>query len=226
MPDTLLLAFALGFVTASPIGPVGLLCLRRTLAQGGLAGLYSALGIASAYSLWAYAVIHGLSALSGWIRQEEILLQAGIGLFFLLYGLHAVFNSPDTCYPTLQRKGGAAEFLSTFLVVLLNPGTFLMFSALFALFGIARNSQGPFESLETALSVFAGSIAFWILVTRLIYRVRDSLQESLYPSVHRLASQVILAFGAAILLYSLHGGLAAGASQSRDNPRNAAIQRR
>lgn len=226
MPDTVLLAFALGFAAASPVGPVGLLCLRRTLAQGGTTGLYSALGVASAYALWSYVAIHGLSALSGLVEEEEILLQTGIGLFFLLYGLHTLFNAPDTRYPVPQRKDAAAAFLSTFLIVLLNPATFLTFSALFALFGVARNSLGPFASLETALSVFAGAAAFWVLVTRLIQCVRGGVRDVLYQWVHRLASQVILAFGLAILVYSVYGAVAAGTLHAREGARSAAMLRR
>ncbi len=207
MQKALLLSFTLGFVTASPVGPVGLLCLRRTLARGVRTGMASALGIALAYAFWSYVAIHGLVNVSDWVERERTILQTAIGLFFLLYGVRALFNTPNTRYHTLHRKGRAAELLSTFLVVFLNPATFIMFSALFALFGIAQSYFGLAESLEVASSVFAGAMAFWLLVTQVLQRADGGTRDSLYHSVSHKSAYGIMLFSLAILLYRLHGSL-------------------
>jgi threonine/homoserine/homoserine lactone efflux protein len=138
MPKILLLSFALGFVTASPIGPIGLLCLRRALTRGGSAGIISAVGIACAYAFWSFVAVHGLRSVSDWIAQERELLQVAIGLFFVLLGLHGIFNTPTTNYPRLQNNSAMTQFGSTFFVVFLNPMTFSMFSVLFTLLGLVR----------------------------------------------------------------------------------------
>jgi threonine/homoserine/homoserine lactone efflux protein len=176
--------------------------MRRTLSRGVATGLISALGIACAYAFWSFVAVHGLVAASHWIEQEKFLLQSGIGLFFLLYGLHGIFNTPSTDYPTLQRRGGAAEFLSTFLVVFLNPTTFIMFSALFTLFGIGKSTHyGLLDSLEIALVVFTGVIAFWLLVAQVVRCVRERIHDSSFNLAARLSSWTIALFGAAILLH-------------------------
>jgi threonine/homoserine/homoserine lactone efflux protein len=138
----LFLSSVIGFLAASPIGPMGLLCLRRTFFQGVSSGLVSALGISTAYLLWAYATIHGVSSVAHWIEQNKHPLEAAIGLLFFLYGLHALYKSRGAACPVLRRKSGPAEFFSTFLVVLLNPSTFVMFTALFTLFGVAKPPPG------------------------------------------------------------------------------------
>jgi threonine/homoserine/homoserine lactone efflux protein len=210
MENTLVLAFSLGFITASPIGPIGLLCLRRTLSRGIATGLVSALGISCAYAFWSFVAVHGVVAASHWIEQEKILLQFVIGLFFLLYGMHSIFNTPSTDYPTLQRRGGIAEFLSTFLVVFLNPTTFIMFSALFTLFGIAKSHYGLLESLEIALVVFTGAIVFWLVVTQVVQRARESIHDASFSLVAHLSSYAIVLFGSAILLDCLYNYLYPG----------------
>lgn len=208
MQGALLLGFALGFVTASPVGPIGLLCLRRTLSRHDATGLISALGISTAYAFWSYVAIHGLASVSHWIAQERNLLQAAIGLFFLLYGLHGIFNGPSASYATLGGRTGISEFLSTFLVVFLNPATFLTFSALFTLFGMAKSDMGLVDSLEVALTVFAGSITFWIGITHVVQRTR-SVNDSIFASIAHLSSYAIALFGLGVLLYCLHGYLTA-----------------
>ena len=170
MEKALMLGFVFGFTTASPIEPVGLLCLHRVVSKGILSGLLSALGISCAYAFWTYAAVHGLSSISYWIEKEILLLEIAIGLFFLLYRLHGLFNTPNSDYPILEQKKGIAEFISTFLVVLLNPTTFIMFSALLALFGIAKKHYDLIESLEISSSVFVGAISFWVVITQIIQK--------------------------------------------------------
>lgn len=207
MLNALILSFALGFVTASPVGPVGLLCLRRTVTRGARTGLASALGIALAYGFWSFAAVHGLVSLSGWVEQEENLLQTVVGLFFLFYGVHAVFNTPNTRYHRLPGKGRAAEFLSTFLVVFLNPATFITFSALFALFGIVHSDFGLDEAVAVAVAVFAGAAAFWLVVAHFLERVGGRTRDRLYDVLAHKSAYVIMLFGLGIVLYRLHDGV-------------------
>lgn len=207
MQKVLLLSLLLGFFTASPVGPAGMLCLRRTLACGAATGLTSALGIACAYAFWSYAATHGLAAVAHWIDQEKAVLNTGIGLFFLLYGLHGVFNAPSTRYHRIRYKGRLAEFITTFLVVFLNPVTFVMFSALFALFGIAQSHFGFAESVEVAFAVFIGSMIFWIVISHIIETNKARVHHDFYRTVSRASSIAIVLFGSGILLYRVLGPL-------------------
>ena len=204
MEKALVLGFFLGFILSSPLGPMGLICLRRTLTRGRSAGFTSALGISCAYAFWSYIAIHGLTTVSHWIEQEKTILEFAIALFFFLYGLHGIFNTPSTYYPTLQNKDKAAGFLSTFLVVFLNPSTFIMFAVLFTLFGITKIHYDLFDSIKTALSVFSGSIVFWIILSQILHKIRKKLNDSIYLSISQISSYVIMIFGIIILLLCLY----------------------
>lgn len=203
MNYALLNGFVLGFITSSPLGPVGMLCLRRSLSIGPLSGLISASGISCAYALWAYTVIHGLTSLSLFFEQEKQLLELAIGLFFILYGLNGMMNTPSTRYPTLKRrKKRYAEFLSTFLVVFLNPGTCIMFSVLFTLVGISRSNPDWVASARIALAVFIGSMCFWLIMSGLVHRTRHKMDRTLLHKVANVSSCLILGFGCLVLAYA------------------------
>lgn len=207
MRVAIFLSFVIGFFAASPVGPMGLLCLRRTLSQGFTSGIVSALGISCAYAFWAFTAAHGVASFSHWIEQEKQALELAIGLFFSLYGLHGIFNTPNIDYPALQRKGRLAEFFSTFFVVLINPTTFLMFTALFTLFGIAKSHFDAIDSLEIALSVLVGALMFWLAVSHIIHAIRKNLEDSIFKRISQVSAFVIMIFGIVILLYSLIGGV-------------------
>lgn len=204
MERAIITGFFLGIILASPLGPMGLICLKRTLNHGPTSGFTSALGISCADALWVYVIIHGLTTVSHWFEQNEIILEIVIALFFILYGLHGIFNTPDTNYPTLQNKDRASGFLSTFLVVFLNPSTFISFALLFTLFGITKIRYGFYNSVIIAASVFAGSIMFWFALTQFLHRMRKIINESIYSTISNISSYVIMVFGIVILIVGLY----------------------
>jgi len=204
MQDILLPGFSIGFVAASPVGPIGLLCLCRTLARGIAAVLISAPGVAFAYGFWSFAAVRGVVAVSHWFVGERAPLQLVIGLFFLLYGVHGTLNKPaaDDC-PELRRRRGIGEFMSTFPFVLQNPATFIMFSALFAPFGIVNDHYGLLESLEIALTTFAGAAGFWLVVAQVVERARADSHDASSGFLVRLSLHAIALIGTAICVYRL-----------------------
>lgn len=206
MTAALLASFAIGFVAASPAGPMGLLCLRRVLSAGGTSGTLSALGIACAYGFWAFVAASGVAAIAGWIEPVRRPLEVGVGLFFFLYGLHAVVNRPTTDYPALEVRG-FKEFLSTFSVVFLNPATLAMFAALFSIFGVLSGHAGLVHSLGVGLSVFLGAAVFWACIILVASHMRRRLSARFFGRVRRYSAIAILLFGAAILLRAVVAAL-------------------
>lgn len=201
MAKALFLSFIIGFLAASPLGPIGLLCMRRVLSKGITSGILSALGISFAYAFWSYVSIHGLAMFSYWIERERHPLEIAIGLFFVLYGLNAFFNSPKTEYPKMNSNGGFMLFFSTFLVVFLNPATFVLFSALFTLFGIAKKHFGLLDSMQIALFVFAGTMTFWIAASYLIQNIKSRIDNTFFRKISLVSALAIMAFGMLILLH-------------------------
>ena len=175
MSKIYLLSFFLGFILSSPLGPIGLICLRRTFTGGRKSGLISALGISVAYGFWSFGALHGVKSIAYWIEQEKFILGLIIGIFYLFYGLHGIFNDPLTSYTPIKKNDRATEFFSTFLVVFLNPGTFVMFVIYFALFGVSNIRYTLLETIAVALFIFIGSIVFWLILTQLLHHVKKKI---------------------------------------------------
>jgi threonine/homoserine/homoserine lactone efflux protein len=199
MPRALLVSFGLGFLMAAPIGPMGLLCLRHALMRGMRACLLSALGISSGYALWTFVVIHGRFGVVQWMDEEGALLRGAVGLFLLCNGVHGLANPNRAIEEGATRDAGLAAFGATFFVVLANPATLLMFSAMFALFGFADAHFDALQAFEVAAAVFGGAIAFWIGLSTAVTRRRRSLGPAAVHSLARATSSAIVALGVAIL---------------------------
>lgn len=207
MERALITGFFLGIILSSPIGPMGMVCLRRTLTRGPGSGFTSALGISCADAFWAFIVTHGLAVISRWLEQGRTVLEISIALFFILYGLHGIFNPPKICHSTLQKNDNAVGFLSTFLIVFLNPGTFFSFVLMFTLFGITKSHYGLFNSILITAAVFTGSAAFWFTTIQLLHRIRKSINESIYEKTSHISSYLIMVLGIITLLAGLYGNL-------------------
>ncbi|HTJ00436.1 MAG TPA: LysE family transporter [Dongiaceae bacterium] len=204
MAHAVLLSFAVGFFTASPLGPIGLLCLRRALFQSYLTGMLSALGIASAYFFWAFATVRGLASFASWIESEQVPLELGIGVFFLLYGLNAILNPSRPDQPAAPKPAsGVVAFGSTFLVVFLNPVTFFMFTAGFTVLGIAKGHARQRDALEIAAAVFLGAVLFWLSACYVAGHLKRKLGDGFFQKLHRISAFIIVAFGVILLMRAM-----------------------
>ncbi|MDP2137386.1 MAG: LysE family transporter, partial [Candidatus Didemnitutus sp.] len=137
----ILTGLIIGFAIAVPVGPIGFLCLRRTLIYGRWTGLVSGLGAATADAFYGLVAALGLTAVSAFLMQIENWLHLGGGLFLLFLGLKTALARPpaaessSTPMPPKQR-GALAAFFSTFVLTLASPATILAFVAIFAGLGL------------------------------------------------------------------------------------------
>lgn len=188
----------LGFAVAAPVGPIGLLCIQRTLAQGQRYGLASGLGAATADALYGSVAAFGLTLASSFLLAQRPLLALAGGLFLCYLGVRTVLASGPG--PASAVGGGnlAGAYLSTFALTLMNPMTILAFVAIFSGLGLAV--QGDYAAAGLAvIGVFIGSAVWWLLLSSAVGLLQGRLGPGLLGWVNRLAGVVILAFGAAAL---------------------------
>src|SRR6185312_8691316 len=122
----------LGFSIAAPVGPIGVLCIRRTLAGGRLVGLLSGLGAATADACYGAIAAFGLTAVSSRLVGHQDALRIVGGLFLLYLGIRTFFAAPAQTAKSGQRRQLLSNYLSTLGLTLTNPTTILSFVALFA----------------------------------------------------------------------------------------------
>lgn len=191
----------LGFSIAAPVGPIGILCIRRTLEQGRVAGLVTGLGAASADALYGCVTAFGLSLVVQFLVGAQTWLRLAGGAFLLYLGAHSFFARPAASGAGAGRRFGlGGAYFSTLGLTLSNPATLFSFLAIFVSVGVAGPGQSPAGAAWLVLGVFSGSALWWLILSGLVSLLRERIGERALTWINRLAGLALAAFGLAILL--------------------------
>jgi threonine/homoserine/homoserine lactone efflux protein len=204
-PTLLIRGFVLGFTIAAAVGPISLLCIRRTLAEGRLVGLVSGLGVATADATYGAIAAFGLTAVTALLVGGGRVLGL-IGGAFLLWLAWRTFRAVpvEAAANGPARRGGlAGAYLSTLGLTLTNPMTILSFAALFAGFGVTGGDAAG-ATLLTA-GVFLGSAAWWVVLVGTVGAFRTRITTAGLRRVNRASGLLIGAFGIIALVSAAVG---------------------
>ncbi|MEW5938442.1 MAG: LysE family transporter [Chloroflexota bacterium] len=196
MPPVFLQGLLLGFSIAAPVGPIGVLCIRRALAEGRATGFLSGLGAATADMLYGSIAAFGLTALSSLLIEQRFWLGLLGGLFLAYLGVKTFLAKPADRAASSGRAGRAGRagaYLSTFLLTLANPMTILSFTAMFA--AMQFDLEGSASAATLVAGVFLGSAAWWLTLSLLVGLFRERFTPAWMRWVNRLSGLVILGFG-------------------------------
>ncbi len=188
-------AVMLGVSVAAPVGPMAVLCIRRTLADGQLSGLVTGMGIATADAFYGCLAGLGIKTLSDLLLGYRAWLQLLGGIFLCYLGIQAILSPPARKAATGHKVGLAGAYGSALALTLANPMTILTFAAIFAGLGVAHGGEGYASSVLVVLGVFLGSALWWLLLTTAGGLARGRLPEGVLRWTNRASGGVILAFG-------------------------------
>mgnify|MGYP001126631694 CR=1 FL=1 len=196
----LLRGMVVGFSIAAPVGPIGVLCIRRTLASGRAVGFASGLGAATADAVYGCIAGFGLTLISGALIDGQFWLRLVGGLFLCYLGIRSFLTQPAERAASAERTGLVGAYVSTFFLTLTNPMTMLSFAAVFAGLGIA-DARGNYGSAALlVLGVFTGSVLWWLGLSGAVSLFRSRLSVHALRWVNRISGVVILGFGLAAIL--------------------------
>lgn len=182
-----------GFLLAATVGPMWVLCFRRTLAQGALAGFVSGMGIAVADGLYGAVAAFGLTAISGLLLQHAFWIGLAGGAFLVYLGIKILVANPALDGQEEQAVSHPKAFLSTLGLTLANPPTILAFVAIFAGLGLASSADYGAASL-VVLGVFLGSASWWVLLAAGAGWLRRRMGPRLFRVIHVVSGLTILGF--------------------------------
>lgn len=185
----------LGFSIAAPVGPIGVLCIRRTLADGRLTGFLSGLGAATADMLYGAIAAFGLTTVMNILVDLQFWLHAGGGFFLLYLGLRTFFADPAPESAPSNATGWLGAYASTFLLTVTNPVTILAFLGMFSAILPADGPSGPAASARLVLGVFLGSSAWWLVLSGLVGLLREKFTPAWMKWVNRLSGVIVFGFG-------------------------------
>jgi threonine/homoserine/homoserine lactone efflux protein len=187
---------AIGLAIAAPVGPIGVLCIRRSLNDGLLAGLVSGLGAALADAVYGAVAGFGLTSLSLFLLDYQAAIRGLGGAALLVIGLRILrAEAPAADAPAGGGDRLAGAFVSCFLLTLTNPTTILSFLAIFAGLGLAERVRDYGSASLLVAGVLLGSALWWLVLSGGVSLVRHRLSRAALVWINRLSAAVILIFG-------------------------------
>jgi threonine/homoserine/homoserine lactone efflux protein len=196
----LLRGLIIGFSIAAPVGPIGVLVIRRTLAEGHVVGLVTGLGVATADALYGCVTAFGLTFISGLLISGQFWIRLTGGLFLCCLGLRTLTAAPAERAAAAAGPNLLGAYISTFLLTLTNPLTILSFAAIVAGLGIGDAGGDYGAAALLVLGVFAGSALWWLILSGGASVLRLRLTPASLRWVNRVSGVIILGFGLLALI--------------------------
>lgn len=197
----LLRGLLIGFSIAAVVGPIGILCIQRSLHKGFLTGLVTGMGAATADGIYGGIAAFSLTVITDVLIGQQNWIRLLGGLFLLYLGLKALLSKPAE---RAAQAGGSSLpglYVSTLLLTLTNPLTILSFATVFAGLGVGANGHGSLTAATlVTLGVFAGSSCWWLLLSGGVSLLREKLTARWLLWMNRLAGIALLIFGIIALI--------------------------
>jgi len=190
----------LGFSVAAPVGPIGILCINRTINKNFAAGFVSGLGAATADLIYGLIAGLGLTAISSFLINQKLWIQS-IGLIFLFYmGIKTIMKKESEIeFSADAEKGLLKDYLSTLFLTVTNPMTILFFIAVFAGLGLSKAVNGFSSIIQLVLGVFIGSGIWWMFLCGLTTKLKTNINKNVLRKIDLVSGLLILFFCLLIL---------------------------
>jgi len=203
----LLSGVVMGLIAAVPVGPVNLICIRRSFAFGPLNGFVSGLGAALGDGLFAAVTGFGLTWIAQLIEGYATVIELIGGAMMVWFGWRAFIAPPlPRCVDDGKTDNGgtnlARAMLSTFALTITNPATLLFFTGMFAGLGGLTGGAGSFNDAGFVVAgVVAGSGGWWLALTTVIGLFHAKIDEKAMKAINRVSGVLVVLFGLVVLVH-------------------------
>jgi threonine/homoserine/homoserine lactone efflux protein len=196
MPITFLLkGLLIGFSIAAPVGPIGVLCIQRTLDRGRIYGFVTGLGAATADGFYGFIAGFGLTIISSFLVAQQQWIRLIGGIFLVYLGLRTLLSRPATKAATIKERNLLSAYASTVFLTLTNPTTILSFAAVFAGIGLGGATRDYLSAAILVCGVFLGSALWWFILSGGVNLFRKKFNTQGLRWVNRISGLIILGFG-------------------------------
>lgn len=194
-------SFVLGLVVSIPLGPVGALCIQRTISKGYKAGLLGGLGAACADLIYALIAAFGVSVVINWLIKVRKWIQIGGSVIFTVMAYKVFYTNPaiQVRKQRSRKPRPLEDFMTTFFLTFSNPTPVFVFMAAFAAF-IVREDVNHLNIFLSLAGVFAGCLGWWIVLVSVVNLFRNKIRLRHLLWVNRITGIVVLIFAILLLI--------------------------
>lgn len=206
MLETILKGILIGVLVSAPVGPMGMFTIQRTLSRGRWHGFFTGLGITSSDLIYAFIAMVGVGAFSSFLANEKIILQFIGSIVLIILGFLVFRSNPLKGWtPKMQVEQTKyhLEYISAFLLAIMNIGVLVLFITLFAHFQFNPIAEGKGRVLVAMLSVFSGAVMWWLFMTGVVSRLRKHFNRQGLILLNRVIGSLLMAIGTVGLLWLL-----------------------
>jgi threonine/homoserine/homoserine lactone efflux protein len=190
-----------GISVSAPLGPLGILCIQRTINKGFFAGFVSGLGAAVADILYASVAGFGISIIADFLKEHELFIRALGGIIVLVVGF-LIFNSnpvKQIRHQKTQKRTYVSDFFSSIVITITNPLTIVFFGAVFAGFGLDESTTlNPI--LLTLAGIFSGALLWWMSLTIVVNIFRHKIRLRNLYWINKITGIIVAVFGVAVFV--------------------------
>jgi threonine/homoserine/homoserine lactone efflux protein len=190
----------IGLTLAVPIGPISLLCIQRTIADGRLHGVISGLGVSTADSFYAAITVLGLTFISSLIVAHQYLFRSLAGVILVLIGIRVFMLVPAGVSEKSENDTYFKDYLSMVAIAIANPMTLIFFLVILPGFGVIIQESAFLPATGFVVGVFFGSAIWWIILCGSIGSVRSRISVKNLGLINRISGVLISCFGAGMLI--------------------------
>ena len=192
--------FIIGFSIAAPVGPIGILCIQRTLSEGNIQGMVTGLGAATADAIYGFIAAFGLTFISNFLVEQSFWFRLIGGLFLCYLGMKAFLSKPQNPELSLGNRTILSAYGTTFFLTLTNPMTILFFAGVFAGLGLVSESIVYTSAGLMVIGVFLGSGSWWLILSGATSIFRSKINNHKLAWINKISGFVILGFGVTALI--------------------------
>jgi threonine/homoserine/homoserine lactone efflux protein len=185
-----------GFCLAAPVGPIAVLCVQRTMQHGRMAGFVSGLGAAAADALYGTLAAFGVTFISEFLLDHRMFFQRVGGAILCVLGVRLLLlRPPQNTSEKKTDRGLSRDFLSTLVLTLTNPMTFIAFAAIFTTLGIGVVRGHSVLTVELVGGVFLGSAVWFTFLIGMVNIFRDRFRYQTLVTINKATGIFVIGVG-------------------------------
>lgn len=200
---TVLQGICIGLVFGVPIGAIGTLVIRRTLAEGVLSGFITGLGCSTADLFYACITVFGFTVFSDFLLFYQRILSIVGGLFIITLGIFSFIKKPKEHKEISSGMGLLRNYGASFLIALTNPATILTFVMAFSVFAV-KPAETVMQGVALIIGILIGTCIWWSVLSITVGALRKKINESLTQKLYRILAVMLVAFGIVVLVGAIY----------------------